>query len=67
MWKDGLDYRHGTGHGVGSFLNVHEGPHGIGTRIAYNDVKLQAGHVVSNEPGEGSAFAFLLVAGSALR
>lgn len=69
LWKDGLDYRHGTGesrssaldvalltrsptgHGVGSFLNVHEGPHGIGTRITYNDVKLQPGHVVSNEPG----------------
>ncbi len=34
LWKDGLDYRHGTGHGVGHFLNVHEGPHGIGTRIS---------------------------------
>ena len=51
LWKDGLDYRHGTGHGVGHFLNVHEGPHGIGTRIAYNAVPLQAGMVVSNEPG----------------
>jgi Xaa-Pro aminopeptidase len=51
LWRDGLDYRHGTGHGIGSHLNVHEGPHGIGTRIAYNEVKLQAGHVVSNEPG----------------
>ncbi|ORY73071.1 peptidase M24, structural domain-containing protein [Leucosporidium creatinivorum] len=58
LWKDGLDYRHGTGHGIGSHLNVHEGPHGIGTRIAYNEVKLQAGHVVSNEPGyyEDGAF-----------
>ena len=27
LWKDGLDYNHGTGHGVGAFLNVHEGPH----------------------------------------
>lgn len=40
LWQDGLDYRHGTGHGVGSFLNVHEGPMGIGTRLAYNDVKV---------------------------
>ncbi|GAA5914813.1 hypothetical protein JCM6882_007280 [Rhodosporidiobolus microsporus] len=51
LWREGLDYRHGTGHGVGSFLNVHEGPMGIGTRIAYNDVKLTANHVLSNEPG----------------
>ncbi|KAL1922548.1 uncharacterized protein VTP21DRAFT_10087 [Calcarisporiella thermophila] len=51
LWRDGLDYRHGTGHGVGSFLNVHEGPMGIGTRIAYNDVPLEPGHVLSNEPG----------------
>ena len=29
LYRDGLDYRHGTGHGVGAFLNVHEGPHGI--------------------------------------
>lgn len=43
--------RHGTGHGVGSFLNVHEGPQGIGLRIAYNDTPLQVGHVLSNEPG----------------
>lgn len=32
LWSNGLDYKHGTGHGVGSFLNVHEGPHGIGKR-----------------------------------
>lgn len=32
LWSAGLDYKHGTGHGVGSFLNVHEGPHGIGKR-----------------------------------
>ncbi|GJJ10622.1 hypothetical protein Clacol_004849 [Clathrus columnatus] len=42
---------HGTGHGVGHFLNVHEGPHGIGLRIAYNDTTLKAGMTVSNEPG----------------
>ncbi|KAI9022617.1 Creatinase/aminopeptidase [Hyaloraphidium curvatum] len=51
LWKKGLEYRHGTGHGVGSFLNVHEGPHGIGTRIGYNDVGLAAGMTVTNEPG----------------
>lgn len=47
----GLDYRHGTGHGVGAFLNVHEGPHGIGTRPALNEVALAAGMTVTNEPG----------------
>ncbi|KAF9443545.1 putative Xaa-Pro aminopeptidase P [Macrolepiota fuliginosa MF-IS2] len=51
LWQDGLDYRHGTGHGVGHFLNVHEGPHGIGVRIAYNNAPLKAGMTVSNEPG----------------
>ncbi|KAM5541777.1 hypothetical protein V8D89_004506 [Ganoderma adspersum] len=51
LWEDGLDYRHGTGHGVGHFLNVHEGPHGIGVRIAYNNTPLKAGMTVSNEPG----------------
>ncbi|KAJ8508751.1 hypothetical protein ONZ45_g8992 [Pleurotus djamor] len=51
LWQDGLDYRHGTGHGVGHFLNVHEGPHGIGVRIAYNSTPLKPGMTVSNEPG----------------
>ncbi|KAI0542396.1 peptidase M24, structural domain-containing protein [Xylaria digitata] len=51
LWKEGLDYRHGTGHGVGSFLNVHEGPIGIGTRSQYAEVPLSPGCVVSNEPG----------------
>ncbi|KAI0030247.1 Creatinase/aminopeptidase [Vararia minispora EC-137] len=51
LWKDGLDYRHGTGHGVGHFLNVHEGPQGIGTRIAANATPLKAGMTLSNEPG----------------
>jgi Xaa-Pro aminopeptidase len=46
-----LDYRHGTGHGVGSYLNVHEGPIGIGTRVQYAEVALAAGNVVSVEPG----------------
>ncbi|KAB5591204.1 X-Pro aminopeptidase [Ceratobasidium theobromae] len=51
LWADGLDYRHGTGHGVGHYLCVHEGPQGIGTRIAYNNTKLKEGMVLSNEPG----------------
>lgn len=51
LWAYGLEYRHGTGHGVGSFLNVHEGPIGIGTRVQYADVPLAAGNVLSNEPG----------------
>lgn len=51
LWREGLDYRHGTGHGVGSFLNVHEGPIGIGTRAAYSEVSLSIGNVISDEPG----------------
>ena len=46
--KDGLDYAHGTGHGVGFFLNVHEGPQSISK---FNSVKLEAGMILSNEPG----------------
>lgn len=51
LWREGLDYRHGTGHGVGSYLNVHEGPIGIGTRSAYSEVALSIGNVISDEPG----------------
>ncbi|KAI0976038.1 aminopeptidase-like protein [Xylaria arbuscula] len=51
LWREGLDYRHGTGHGVGSFLNVHEGPIGIGTRAQFFEVPLSPGNVISNEPG----------------
>ncbi|KAI8148444.1 Creatinase/aminopeptidase [Fennellomyces sp. T-0311] len=51
LWQDGLDFRHGTGHGVGAYLNVHEGPHGIGSRAAYTKVPLEQGMVVTNEPG----------------
>jgi len=51
LWAEGLDYRHGTGHGVGSFLNVHEGPIGIGTRVQFSEVPLSVGNVVSDEPG----------------
>ena len=46
--KVGLDYSHGTGHGVGFFLNVHEGPQAISK---YNKVNLKKGMVLSNEPG----------------
>ena len=49
LWNAGLDYGHGTGHGVGAFLNVHEGPQRIAP-VAY-DVALQEGMVLSNEPG----------------
>ncbi|MGO3183886.1 MAG: aminopeptidase P family protein [Aequorivita sp.] len=49
LWKEGKDFNHGTGHGVGSFLNVHEGPQSI--RKDLNPVELQAGMVLSNEPG----------------
>ncbi|CAI5523684.1 unnamed protein product [Closterium sp. Naga37s-1] len=50
LWGMGLDYRHGTGHGVGAGLNVHEGPQSISPRFG-NPTPLQAGMVVSNEPG----------------
>ena len=46
--KDGLDYGHGTGHGVGYFLNVHEGPQAISK---FNSVKIKEGMILSNEPG----------------
>ena len=49
LWKEGLDFKHGTGHGVGYLLNVHEGPHRIAS--APNDVVLEKGMVVSIEPG----------------
>ncbi|MCF6777102.1 aminopeptidase P family protein [Thiotrichales bacterium 19X7-9] len=49
LWKEGLDYRHGTGHGVGCFLCVHEGPQKISKMIT--KVPLKPGMVVSNEPG----------------
>ena len=46
--KSKLDYAHGTGHGVGFFLNVHEGPQSISK---YNTIKIQKGMILSNEPG----------------
>eukprot|EP00249_Psilotum_nudum_P015510 c25365_g1_i1 orf=143-2239(+) len=51
LWQDGLDYGHGTGHGVGSYLNVHEGPHLISFRPQARNVALQASMAVTDEPG----------------
>ena len=54
LWEVGLDYAHGTGHGVGSFLSVHEGPQRIspvGSSQSGGDEPLQAGMILSNEPG----------------
>lgn len=49
LWQAGLNYLHGTGHGVGSFLNVHEGPHQI--RMEWKPTPLKAGMTVTDEPG----------------
>jgi len=49
LWQKGLDYDHGTGHGVGVFLGVHEGPQRIAKRP--NNIALRPGMIVSNEPG----------------
>ena len=53
LWKLGLDYRHGTGHGIGSFLSVHEGPIRIATKIRDDNKQpeLTPGMVLSDEPG----------------
>lgn len=51
LWSYGLDYRHGTGHGIGSFLNVHEGPIGIGIKPHLIDYPIEEGNIISNEPG----------------
>ena len=49
LWREGLNYLHGTGHGVGSFLNAHEGPHQI--RMEWKPAPLVAGMTVTDEPG----------------
>ncbi len=49
MWREGLNYLHGTGHGVGTYLNVHEGPHQI--RMEWKPAPLVAGMTVTDEPG----------------
>ncbi len=56
LWRAGLDYDHGTGHGVGAYLNVHEGPAALSRRSG--DVALEPGMVLSNEPGYYRAGAF---------
>ena len=55
LWQRGLDFDHGTGHGVGSYLSVHEGPQGISKRA---HVPLEPGMIVSNEPGYYKAGAY---------
>ncbi len=47
----GCDYDHGTGHGIGSFLSVHEGPQRIAKKSMFNNVELMPGMIISNEPG----------------
>lgn len=49
LWREGLNYLHGTGHGVGSYLNVHEGPHQI--RMEWKPAPLKPGMTVTDEPG----------------
>ena len=49
LWQHGLNFMHGTGHGVGSYLNVHEGPHQI--RMDWKPAPLRAGMTVTDEPG----------------
>ena len=61
LWEAGLDYAHGTGHGVGSFLSVHEGPQRIspaGSSQSGGDEPLAAGMILSNEPGYYKAGAY---------
>lgn len=61
LWESGVDYAHGTGHGVGSFLGVHEGPQRIAKSTgaqAGTDQELFAGMILSNEPGYYKAGAY---------
>eukprot|EP00485_Elphidium_margaritaceum_P000307 CAMPEP_0202697452 /NCGR_PEP_ID=MMETSP1385-20130828/10782_1 /ASSEMBLY_ACC=CAM_ASM_000861 /TAXON_ID=933848 /ORGANISM="Elphidium margaritaceum" /LENGTH=614 /DNA_ID=CAMNT_0049353915 /DNA_START=164 /DNA_END=2005 /DNA_ORIENTATION=+ len=61
LWQIGLDYRHGTGHGVGCFLNVHEGPHGFSAstfRRTLFEYGLKTNMVITNEPGYYEADKF---------
>ena len=55
LWEAGMDYDHGTGHGVGAYLSVHEGPQGISRRAT---TPLEPGMILSNEPGYYRAGAF---------
>jgi Xaa-Pro aminopeptidase len=49
MWREGLNYLHGTGHGVGTYLNVHEGPHQF--RMEWKPAPLVSGMTITDEPG----------------
>jgi Xaa-Pro aminopeptidase len=51
LWAEGLDYGHGTGHGVGYFLNVHEGPQSISKAVPDATMAMEPGMITSNEPG----------------
>jgi Xaa-Pro aminopeptidase len=51
LWAEGLDYGHGTGHGVGYFLNVHEGPQSISKAVPEPQMAMEPGMITSNEPG----------------
>ncbi|TIB97846.1 Creatinase/aminopeptidase [Wallemia mellicola] len=51
LWLENLDFGHGTGHGIGAYLNVHEGPHGINKGLSFAQFPLRVGCMNSNEPG----------------
>ena len=51
LWQDGLDFRHGTGHGVGHHLNVHEGPQGVSSHVRSYAGGMKAGMTMTIEPG----------------
>ena len=51
LWQHGLDYGHGTGHGVGYFMNVHEGPQSISKAVPDAHMAMEPGMITSNEPG----------------
>jgi Xaa-Pro aminopeptidase len=51
LWQHGLDYGHGTGHGVGYFMNVHEGPQSISKAVPDANMAMEPGMITSNEPG----------------
>ncbi|MNT52256.1 Aminopeptidase [compost metagenome] len=55
LWQAGVTYNHGTGHGVGAYLGVHEGPVGISSRYT---IPFEVGNVISNEPGYYKAGAY---------
>lgn len=58
LWDVGLDYMHGTGHGIGMYLNVHEGPMGVSWKVYPNDPGLQEGMFISDGKKLGVWFDF---------